>query len=265
MKSLINGISVLLCLIVLTACGSTVDRLKRLGKAPDFAKVEVPVDGQQLSPAKKEELVNEHMKRTNSLWQPGATSFFRDNRAWKVGDILKVVVNITDKATLANSTQQKRNSSENLTINEAFGKKRNFTAALGMSKGARAGSVAATGAPAIAAAATGFLDETGKRDISGSGNINRQESIQTNVAALVKQVLPNGNLLIEGHQEVRVNHELREVRVAGIIRPKDIGSDNSISSDQIAEARISYGGRGVVSDMQRPRIGSEVADIISPF
>jgi flagellar L-ring protein FlgH len=114
-------------------------------------------------------------------------------------------------------------------------------------------------------AGTNILNTASKRDTAGSGSIDRKETISTQVAVMVRQVLPNGNLVLEGHQEVRVNNELREVKIAGIIRPKDIGSDNSIDSNQIAEARISYGGRGVVSDMQEPRVGSQIADIITPF
>lgn len=262
---LVHIISIFMIGVLLTACESTVERLRRVGKAPDLAKLEVPIDEERLSIAEKDAQNRERMKRTNSLWQPGSTSFFRDNRAWKVGDILKVKVSITDKATLANSTKQNRNDVEDFNLNEAYGKNRNFAAALGMSKGPRPGTVLAEGAVAPAALATKFLDIASKRNVNGSGNIDRKETIQTNVAVLVRQVLPNGNLIIEGHQEVRVNHELREVRVAGIIRPRDISSENSINSDQIAEARISYGGRGVVSDMQRPRYGSEVVDIISPF
>ncbi|MGV2432306.1 MAG UNVERIFIED_CONTAM: flagellar basal body L-ring protein FlgH [Rickettsiaceae bacterium] len=239
--------TILLCLL-LSSCESTVERLKRVGKAPDFAKLEVPIDETQLTQEQKEELSHNHVKRTNSLWQPGATSFFRDNRAWRVGDILRVVVRITDKATLANSTKQNRGSADQSTIGELFGRKKAVMKTL-----------------TLAPDATELLNTSGTRKVEGSGNINRQETIQTEVAVLVRQVLPNGNLIIEGHQEVRVNHELREIKVAGIIRPKDIGSDNSIKSEQIAEARISYGGRGVVSDMQSPRVGSQIADIISPF
>lgn len=233
----------------LAGCSGTVEKLKRVGKAPDFAKVEVPIDEEQMSPAQIEEMNKQHVRRTNSLWQPGATSFFRDNRAWKVGDILRVEVNITDNANLANSTRQNRNNADTADLNEFYGKKRAMFATIGLAKNAPAR----------------ILDTASSRNNTGSGNINRSEVVKTKVAVMVRQVLPNGNLVIEGHQEVRVNHELREVKIAGLIRPKDIGSDNSINSNQIAEARISYGGRGVVSDMQQPRVGSQIADIITPF
>ncbi len=244
-------IYILLTSIVLTGCSSTVERLKRVGKAPEFANLEVPVDETQLSPAQKEEQSRNHVKRTNSLWQPGSTSFFRDNRAWRVGDILKVVVKITDQATLNNSTGQIRSGNgDTSSITEAFGKRNAIAATLGMAKNT---------------SPLSLLNTSGARTNTGTAGIKRNETIRTEMAALVRQVLPNGNLIIEGHQEVRVNHELREIKVAGIIRPRDIASDNSISSDQIAEARISYGGRGVVSDMQQPRVGTQLVDIIAPF
>lgn len=249
MMNIIKLLMVTLIGFCLAGCSSTVERLKRVGKAPDFAKVEVPIDEEQISPAEKEEMNRQHVRRTNSLWQPGATSFFRDNRAWKVGDILRVEVNITDNANVANSTKQNRKNTDTADLNEFYGKKRAMFATIGMAKNAPAR----------------ILNTATDRNNSGSGNINRSETIKTKVAVMVRQVLPNGNLVIEGHQEVRVNHELREVKIAGLIRPKDIGSDNSINSNQIAEARISYGGRGVVSDMQQPRVGSQIADIISPF
>jgi flagellar L-ring protein precursor FlgH len=245
--NLARNILVIISLILLASC-TTLDRLKRVGKSPDFAKLEVPIDEEQLSPAEKEEVKKAHVRKTNSLWQPGATSFFRDNRAWRVGDILRVKVKISDKATLNNSTKQKRNATNDSTVNGFFGKKRAILATIGMDKDL-----------------TSFVDIAGKRDTQGSGDISRKEIVETQVAAMVRQVMTNGNLVIEGHQEIRVNSELREVKVAGIIRTKDIASDNSISSDQIAEARISYGGRGVVSDMQDPRVGSQIADILSPF
>jgi flagellar L-ring protein precursor FlgH len=244
----IRLVTILLMCSVLVGCQSTVEKLKRVGKNPDLAQLDMPVDEDQPSPAEKEEMNRKHVRRTNSLWQPGGISFFRDNRAWRVGDILTVNVVITDSATLANSTTQTRKGSDSMGITNLFGKEKVIGKLLGK-----------------AAVPASLVDTNSARNQAGSGNITRKENINAAIAVLVRQVLPNGNLVIEGHQEVRVNSELREVKVAGIVRPRDITSANAINSNQIAEARISYGGRGVVSDMQTPRVGSQVIDIISPF
>jgi flagellar L-ring protein precursor FlgH len=106
-------------------------------------------------------------------------------------------------------------------------------------------------------------DSTSSSD--GKGSVNRQEALQTNVAAVVTQVLPNGNLVVEGKQEIRVNFEIRELIVAGIVRPEDIQSDNTIESSKIAQARIAYGGRGQITDVQQPRYGQQVMDVLLPF
>jgi flagellar L-ring protein precursor FlgH len=99
----------------------------------------------------------------------------------------------------------------------------------------------------------------------GVGSVKRAETLATNVAAVVTQILPNGNMVIEGKQEIRVNFEIRELIVGGVIRPEDIENDNTIESMKIAEARIAYGGRGQISDVQQPRYGQQVMDVILPF
>lgn len=245
-------IIIIIAIISLTACSDTIDRLKRVGKGPEFADLELPTleeDEDELERyQEREEEQRAYQRKTNSLWQPGATKFFRDSRAWRVGDIIKVVVVINDQASLNNSTQQNRSGSDNMGIPSLFGQSQSITKALGPT-----------------AVASDLLNVSSSRANKGSGTITRQEAISTQIAAVVSKVLPNGNLIIQGHQEVRVNHELREIKIAGIIRPKDIASDNSIQTNQIAEARISYGGRGIVSDVQQPRVGTQVIDIIAPF
>jgi len=245
-------VAIIIALFLLTACNDTVDRLKRIGKAPEFKNVEIPTIEEDEEEIERREArlktQHAHMRKTNSLWQPGSTKFFRDSRAWKVGDIIRVVVEIKDNASLDNSTNQNRKGNDSLGIPNLFGKEKAIKAGLPTTANLKS-----------------LVSTNSSRKHTGSGKISRKEDIKTEIAATVSKILPNGNLVVQGHQEVRVNYELREVKIAGIIRPKDITSDNSIKTNQMAEARISYGGRGVVSDVQQPRVGSQVLDIISPF
>lgn len=239
----------LLGIMLISSCSDTVDRLKRVGRAPELAKLEIPeTEEDQVDQEQVAAMYENRKRRTNSLWRPGSTTFFRDNRAWRVGDIVKVVVKISDSAQLDNSSKQGRTGSDSVGVPALFGKEKAVSTFLS-SKGD----------------SSSLLSTKTNHAHTGSGNISRKEAIQTVIAAVVTQIMNNGNLVIHGKQEVRVNHELREVKVTGLIRPRDISADNSVSSDQIAEARISYGGRGVVSDMQQPRVGSQVVDILSPF
>ena len=182
----------------------------------------------------------------NSLWRNGSRAFFKDQRAAQVGDILTVTVNITDKAAIANETQRSRSNKEDSGINDFSAPRRSAAGCTKVLPG--------RSSPPTPSASS-----------DGKGSVNRQEALQTNVAAVVTQVLPNGNLVVEGKQEIRVNFEIRELIVAGIVRPEDIQSDNTIDSTKIAQARIAYGGRGQITDVQQPRYGQQVMDVLLPF
>jgi flagellar L-ring protein precursor FlgH len=183
-----------------------------------------------------------------SLFRTGAGAFFRDQRAGRVGDILTVRINIADRADVGNTTSRTRTGSESAGVSALLGLQAPLAKFL-----------PGTVDPAKLVAA----DSASKSD--GSGSISRKETISMTIAATVVGVLPNGNLAIRGRQEVRVNYELRELVISGIVRPEDIARDNSIPHTQIAEARISYGGRGRLSDAQQDRWGQQIYDALFPF
>ena len=224
---------------------SSIDRLSQIGEQPKLSSIDNPTAAPGYKPVQmpmpKPEAVSYN---ANSLWRNGSRSFFKDQRAHQIGDLLTVTVNITDQANFANETQRSR------TVTEDSG----ITAFLG--------SNLLTGKTALPGRLL-TADATANSD--GKGSIVRQETLQTNIAAVVTQLLPNGNLVVEGKQEIRVNYEKRELIVAGIVRPEDIQSDNTIDSSKIAQARIAYGGHGQITDIQQPRYGSQVMDVLLPF
>lgn len=186
--------------------------------------------------------------QTNSLWRSNSSTFFGDPRASQVGDILTINIDITDSAQLNNQSDRSRTTSEDSNL-------LNFL-----------GGEAALSQFFNDAVDPASLTSFGSNSLtSGAGSVNRSESVELTTAAIVVDVLWNGNLVVTGRQEVRVNNELRELLISGIVRPQDIASDNTIAHQKIAEARISYGGRGHISDMQRPPIGQEVYNILWPF
>lgn len=232
----------LLAATALTGCAAT-ERLSRIGQPPAMTPVSSPTQNKDYRPVSMPmptPLVLE--PAANSLWRPGARAFFKDQRAKLVGDVMTVVVNIqNENAQLQQQTSRTRSgSSESATITNFFG-------------------LGAIGSPNPA------INATSDSNFDGKGAASRSETINTRLAAVVLQVLPNGNLAIAGRQEIRVNNDLRELKVAGVIRPEDIRSDNTIASDKIAEARISYGGRGIITDVQQPRYGQQIFDVIFPF
>ncbi len=184
----------------------------------------------------------------NSLWRSGARSFFNDQRASKIGDILTVNIEISDSAQVNNTTARSRTSSTDTSVDALLGAETLIQKAL-------------PGSPSLSPGVN-FGSNTAS---NGTGSVNRQEKVNLTVAAVITDRLPNGNLVIGGSQEVRINNELRELLVSGVIRPEDIAADNTIEHTKIAEARISYGGRGSISAVQRPGWGQRLGDAISPW
>jgi flagellar L-ring protein precursor FlgH len=241
MRNLTLKISTLLMAgAALTAC-SAVDRLHNIGEAPALAKVGNPA-GQTIVAEIPRPAPITHVD--NSLWQPGAQSFFHDPRAMHIGDVITVNVSVTDAAKLQNSTSRSRTNTDNAGLTNFFGLEKALPSSIDPASMVKMGS---------------------DNSNVGTGSIQRQESISMTLAALVAQVLPNGNLVIDGHQQVRVNNELRDMRLSGIVRREDITQDNTVALSQIAEARVIYGGQGTMSDVQQPRYGSQLFDIVMPW
>ncbi len=183
-----------------------------------------------------------------SLWQSGPTSLFGNRRARTLGDILTVVIEIDDEAEIKNRTDRTRDATEGLSVPNFFG-------------------LASLAADVLPNNATldPAIDASSSSQTNGDGNIKREEKVTLRVAATVTHMLPNGHMVITGSQEMRVNHELRDLQVAGIIRPEDISRQNTITYEKIADARIVYGGRGVISDVQQPRYGQKILDAVLPY
>ncbi len=230
---------------LLNGCAA-IDQIKSIGQQPPLASVDNPTTRpgykpvQMPMPAAQPAAYN-----PNSLWRNGSRAFFKDQRAHQIGDILTVKVNITDNANIENETKRNRTMTEDSGIVNFFGKPK----------------VPIMNTPVPTRIFT--ADSTTNSD--GKGSVDRTENIRTNVAGVVTQVLPNGNLVIEGKQEIRVNFEIRELIVAGIVRPEDIESDNTINSTKIAQARVAYGGRGQITDIQQNRYGEQLFDVFLPF
>ncbi len=245
---MIRRIVALALVLALCGCGA-LTRLSEVGRPPSmtpssdptsdpaYRPISMPMPRPQTAPAE-----------ANSLWRSGSRAFFKDQRAAQVGDIVTILVNISDNADFKNQSNQGRTGQESLGLPNLLG----FEAAL----------------PRILAKAVDanqLISANSSGAATGNGSIKRNESITLRLAGVVTQMLPNGNLALAARQEVRVNSELRELQVSGVIRPQDIGSDNTVRHDRLAEARIAYGGRGQISDVQRPRYGQQLLDILLPF
>jgi flagellar L-ring protein FlgH len=222
-------------------------RLSQIGETPPLTTIQDPHQQPGYRPVSlpmPAPIVGE--RRPNSLWQSGSRAFFKDQRAAQVGDVLTVVVQFDEKAQFNNETQRQRTSSDTEAATGLFGLEK----AIPKFSGANPASL---------------LNTSGTSNHDGKALLNREEQVNLQVAALVTQVLPNGNLVVQGRQELRVNFEVRELQITGVIRQQDISSTNTVSYTKLAEARISYGGRGQLTDIQQPRYGQQLLDIIAPF
>lgn len=235
-------------MLALSACNAF-DRVSEIGDTPKFASIEDPTHAPGYTPVKMPmppPMLTE--SQPNSLWHTGARAFFRDQRAGRVGDILTVVVTINDQAQIANETKRSRANSDTASASNLLGFESKLNKIL-----------------PNAVSPSSLLDTSSALSNDGKGSVARQEQIDLRIAAEIIQVLPNGNLVVQGKQQVGVNYDLRELTISGVIRPQDISAANTITYDQIAEARIEYGGRGTINDVQQPRYGDQLLDIIMPF
>jgi flagellar L-ring protein FlgH len=235
--------------LALTAC-NVPERLSQVGREPDLRPIVNPVEQPGYRPVSLPMPPPEPRVAAgaNSLWRSGARGFFRDQRARRVGDVLTVQVTIDDRAELSNETSRSRQASDGLGIPSFFGFESRLADIL-----------------PNAVNPASLVEAESDMAHGGRGAVDREEEIELAMAAIITQVLPNGNLVVEGRQDVRVNFEVREIYVAGIVRPEDISPANTISHEKMAELRFAYGGRGQITDVQQPRYGAQVLDIILPY
>ena len=246
--SLMGTVASIAVALSLGGC-NTFERLSEVGSGPQVSGIQNPTQRQGYQP------VSMPMpqplsppQNANSLWRAGSRAFFKDQRAKEVGDILTVSVSVNDTATLTTSLGRSRAEADTAGAANLLGFEASLSKIL----------------PA-AVNASSLLNLTSSSTATNSGSTGRTEQLTTSIAAVITQVLPNGNLVISGRQEMRVNFEMRELTIEGIIRPEDLSTSNSVNLSSIAEARIYYGGRGVATDVAQPRYGHEVLDVLFPF
>ncbi len=224
-------------------------RLSEVGDGPQLTNIQNPVAQPNYRPVNLPMPAPRAVEdNPNSLWRAGARAFFKDHRAKEIGDIVTVKLDLADSAKLENKTERDRQDGESTNVTNLLGLEAEFTKVL--PQGIQPGAV---------------MNFGNAHSTSGDGEIDRKETINVTFAAVVTQILPNGSLVVMGRQEIRVNKELRELLVTGVIRPEDIDSDNSISHTKVAEMRVAYGGRGTLSELQAPRWGTQLWDIVFPF
>lgn len=230
---------------VMASCTS----LEEVGRLPEFTPVQTSSEASAMrTPPLPERIEKRSPSDAASLWNASRNSLLGDRRAVERGDILTVVIEIDESAEISNSSSRGRSGSESMQLPSYFGLPEVLNT--GLPEGASLANAVSTNSTSAS---------------SGNGSIRRNEKLELVVAATILDVLPNGVLHIQGSQEVRVNYEIRELLVEGYVRPEDISRQNEITYDKIASARISYGGRGQITQVQQPRYGQQISDIILPF
>jgi flagellar L-ring protein precursor FlgH len=230
--------------VFLAGCGD----LSHVGRAPEFSPLEANNEHNAMYSALPQTVDDRGPTEQSSLWTSQRNSLLGDHRASTRGDILTVVVQINDQATMNDSTGRSRTGTDKMGVPSLFGIPQRLDEIL--PEGATSASLVSTNSSST---------------FSGTGNVARNEKVTLRLAATVVEELPNGVLRIEGQQQVRVNNEMRDLIVSGYVRPDDISRQNEITYDKIADAQISYGGRGVLTDVQQPAYGQQIADQILPF
>lgn len=233
--------------VLLAGCGA-LQRLSEVGRPPEMSKSSDPTREANYRPMTMPMPTPQTAAPpVGALWRSGSRAFFKDQRAAMVGDLLTVVVNVTDTADMKNATAATRTGTETMGLPNLLGLEQALPHIL---PGASAASLVST---------------TSTNTNNGTGEIKRSDTVTLRLAGVVTQVLPNGNLVVAARQEMLVNSELRQLLVTGVVRPQDIASDNTVLHDRMAEARIAYGGRGQLTDLQSARWGQQIVDILAPF
>jgi flagellar L-ring protein precursor FlgH len=228
----------------LGGCGA-LSRLSEVGRPPAMTPTEDPTKDPKWRPLTMPMPARQPSpNESNALWRSGSRAFFKDQRAAAVGDIITVLVSMNDAANLKNVTTATRASSETAGLPNFFGLENMLPKTV---------------------TASALLGASSGNSNVGTGQIQRTEAVTLRLAGIITQVLPNGNLVVAARQEFLVNSELRDLQVTGVIRPQDIASDNTVLHDRMAEARIAYGGKGQLTDVQRARWGQQMMDILLPF
>ncbi len=206
---------------------------------------------QMTQPAQMASLASHDATANGSLWvENGGRSLgemFVNAKARRIGDIVTIRIVESSSASNKASTDTDRASSLDVGLSSFFKLEDEF--------------------PSTQAFFNPFspAQASYESEFEGTGSTVRSGALEAYISARIVQILPNGNFVIEGNREVRVNNENQIITLTGVVRPRDISGENVVQSTYIADARISYSGSGIVNDQQRPGWLVRILDNIWPF